>query len=75
MRSWITNALVRATRRIAGRYVWTHPHIAQTFRCRPAYLASFKKTWLSLLWGGDAGRRRLRESVAVAVSAANQCFY
>ena len=55
MHSLITSALVRATRQVAGRYIWTHPSIAQTFRCRPAYQASFKKTWLSLMWGGEAG--------------------
>ena len=75
MRSLITSALVRATRQLAGRFIWTHPSIAQTFRSRPMYQASFKKTWLSLLWGGEASTRRLRESIAVAVSAANQCFY
>jgi hypothetical protein len=71
----ITSILVRATRRLARRFIWTHPNIAQTFRCRPAYVASFKRTWLSLLWGGEAETRRLRESMAVAVSTANQCFY
>jgi hypothetical protein len=75
MPSWITNALVGATRRLAGRYIWTSPSIARTFRCRPSYQASFKKTWLSLMWGGEAGTRRLREAIAVAISAANQCFY
>ena len=75
MRSVITSALVRATRQLAGPYIWTHPSIARTFRCRPTYLASFKKTWLSLMWGGEADTRRLRESIAVAISAANQCFY
>jgi hypothetical protein len=75
MPSLITNALVRATRQLAGRYIWTHASIAQSFRCRPTYQASFKKTWLSLMWGGDPGTRQLRESVAVAISAANQCFY
>jgi hypothetical protein len=75
MRNLLTGQLVRATRRLAGRYIWTHASIAQTFRCRPAYLASFKETWLSLMWGGQAGTRRLRESIAVAVSAANQCLY
>ena len=75
MRSLITKAMVRATRRLAARYIWTHPSIAETFRCRPKYHASFKKTWLSLMWGGEAGTRRLRESIAVAISAANQCFY
>jgi hypothetical protein len=65
----------RATRQLAGRYIWTHPNIVQTFGCRPTYQASFKKTWLSLMWGGEAGTRRLRESIAVAISAANQCFY
>ena len=71
----IKSALVRATRQLAERYIWTHPNIAQTFRCRPTYLASFKKTWLSLMWGGEASTRRLRESIAVAVSVANQCVY
>lgn len=71
----ITSAMARATRQLAGRYIWTHPHIAQTFRCRPTYLASFKNTWLSLMWGGDARGRRFREAIAVSVSAANQCFY
>ena len=75
MRKLITSALVRGTRRLAGRYIWTHPSIAQTFGCRPNYQASFKKTWLSLMWGGEAGTRRLRESIAVAISAANQCVY
>jgi hypothetical protein len=75
MRNLITIALVRATRHFARRLIWTQPNIAQTFRCRPAYLVSFRKTWLSLLWGGEAGTRRLRESIAVAVSAANQCLY
>lgn len=70
-----TSPLVRAMRRIARRFIFTHPNIAQTFRSRPQYMASFKKTWLSLLWGGAANRRRLRESIAVAVSTANQCFY
>jgi AhpD family alkylhydroperoxidase len=27
------------------------------------------------MWGGEPGTRRLRESIAVAISAANQCFY
>ena len=75
MSSLITSAMGRATRQLAGRYIWTHPNIVQTFGCRPAYQASFKKTWLSLMWGGEAGTRRLRESIAVAISAANQCFY
>ncbi len=75
MPSLITSTLVGATRQLAGRYIWTNPSIARTFRCRPAYHASFKKTWLSLMWGGEAETRRLRESVAVAISAANQCFY
>ena len=75
MRRLLTRKLVHAIRRLAGRFIWTHPHIAQTFRCRPAYHASFKKTWLSLLWGGEPETRRLRETVAVAVSTANQCFY
>ena len=75
MHRFFTSAMVRTTRQFAGHYVWTHPHIAQTFRCRPTYQASFKKTWLSLMWGGEAETRRLRESIAVAVSVANQCFY
>ena len=75
MLSLITSALVRTTRPLAERYIWTNPSIAETFRCRPEYQASFKKTWLSLMWGGEAGTRQLRESIAVAISAANQCFY
>lgn len=75
MRSSISSPLVRATRQLAGRYIWTNPNIARTFRCRPTYQTSFKKTWLSLMWGGASGTRRLRESIAVAISAANQCFY
>lgn len=75
MLSLITSTLVRTTRQFAERYIWTHPNIAQSLRCRPAYQDSFKKTWLSLMWGGGAGTRRLRESVAVAISAANQCSY
>jgi hypothetical protein len=75
MRSLITRTLIHATRQFAERYIWTHPNIAQSLRCRPTYQASFKKTWLSLMWGGEAGTRRLRESVAVAISAANQCHY
>jgi hypothetical protein len=75
MRNLITSALIRARRQLAERYIWTNPSIAETFRCRPAYQASFKKTWLSLMWGGEVGTRQLRESIAVAISAANQCFY
>ena len=75
MRRWIASTLVHVTRQLAERYIWTHPNIAQSLRCRPTYQASFKKTWLSLMWGGEAGTRRLRESIAVAISAANQCFY
>lgn len=75
MPSLITSAMLRTARRVAGRYIWTHPNISQTFRCRPAYQASFKKAWQSLMWGGEADRRRLRESIAVAISAANRCFY
>jgi hypothetical protein len=75
MRSLITSALVRATRQLAARFIWTHPNILKTFRCRPKYQASFKKTWLSLMWGGEPGTRRLRESIAVAISTANRCFY
>jgi hypothetical protein len=73
--SLITNAMVRTTRRVAGRFIWTHPNIAQAFRCRPTYYASFKRAWLSLMWGGEAHTRRLRESIAVAVTSANRCFY
>jgi len=75
MRRLITSKLVRATRQLAERYIWTHPRIAQSFRSRPTYQASFKKTWLALMWGGEPRTRRLRESVAVAISVANQCFY
>lgn len=75
MLSLITNTLVYVTRKLAGRYIWTHPSIAQSFRCRPTYQTSFKKTWLALMWGGEVETRRLRESVAVAISAVNQCFY
>jgi hypothetical protein len=75
MSSLIMSALVGAIRQLTGRYIWTNPSIAQTFRCRPTYHASFKKTWLSLMWGGESDTRRLRESIAVAISAANQCFY
>ena len=75
MRGLIRSAMVRTTRQLAGRYIWTNPSIARTFRCRPRYHASFKKTWLSLMWGGESDARRLRESIAVAISAANQCFY
>ena len=75
MRSLITSAFVRATRQLAGRYIWTHPSIVETFRCQPKYQASFKKTWLALMWGGEPHTRQLRESIAVAISAANQCFY
>jgi hypothetical protein len=67
--------LIRATRHLLGRFIWTHPKIAQTFQSRPPYQASFKKTWLSLLWGGESDQRQLRESLAVAISAANQCLY
>jgi hypothetical protein len=75
MRTLIANTLVHATRQFAGRYIWTHPNIAQSFHSRPTYQASFKKTWLSLMWGGEPETRRMRESVAVAISVANQCFY
>jgi hypothetical protein len=75
MPSLITSAVVRATRQLAERYIWTHPSIAETFHSRPTYQVSFKKSWLSLMWGGEAGTRRLRESIAVAISTANQCFY
>jgi hypothetical protein len=75
MPNLITHKLVHVTRQLAERYIWTHPNISQSFRCRPSYQASFKKTWLSLMWGGEPKTRRLRESIAVAISAANQCFY
>jgi hypothetical protein len=75
MRSVIRSILVRMTRQLAERFVWTNPSIAETFRCRPTYQASFKKTWLALMWGGEPTTRQLRESIAVAISAANQCFY
>ena len=75
MPSLISKALVRATRQLAGRSIWENPSIARTFRCRPTYQDSFKKTWLSLMWGGESETRRLRESIAVTISAANQCFY
>jgi hypothetical protein len=74
IRNPIPLALIRSVRRLADRYIWTHPSIAATFKCRPTYLAGFKNTWLSLMWG-EPGRRRLREAVAVAVSAANRCVY
>jgi hypothetical protein len=75
MRRLTTSLLIRAMRKVADRYIWTHASIAQTFRSRPTYLSSFKKAWQSLMWGGEASRRRLRESIAVTVSTANQCFY
>lgn len=75
MRSLFARTLVHVTRKLAERYIWTHPSIIQSFRCRPTYQTSFKKTWLALMWGGEAQTRRLRESVAVAISTANQCFY
>ncbi len=75
MPSLITSTLVRTTRQLAERYIWTHPSIAETFGSRPSYQTAFKKSWLSLMWGGEPGTRRLRESIAVAISAANQCFY
>lgn len=75
MVGYITSRLVRAARQLTGRLIWTHPNIAQTFRSRPPYQASFKKAWLSLLWGGEASARQLREAIAVSVSVSNQCFY
>ncbi len=75
MPSSMTNTLVHASRQLADRYIWTHPNIAETFRCQPMYQAAFKKTWLSLMWGAEAETRRMREAIAVAISAANQCFY
>lgn len=75
MRRLITSASVHATRKLAERYIWTHPSISETFCSRPTYQASFKRAWLSLMWGGEAGTRRIRESIAVAISVANQCFY
>lgn len=73
--SVIPSTLVRVARRLTEPFVWTHPSILATFRCRPAYQASFKKTWLALLWGGEVETRRLREAIAVAVSVANRCSY
>ena len=70
----IRKVTVHVIRQVAERFIWTHPSILATFRCRPTYLAAFKNTWLSLMWG-DPRRRRLREAVAVAVSMANQCVY
>jgi hypothetical protein len=75
MLSLIMGSMLRTTRKLAGRYIWTQPNIARAFRCRPTYQASFKRTWLSLMWGGEVEGRRLRESIAVAISAANRCFY
>jgi hypothetical protein len=75
MRRLIAKTLAVPIRRLAERYIWTHPNISRTFSCRPTYQESFKKAWLSLLWGGEPGTRKLRESIAVAISAANQCFY
>lgn len=75
MRNLIASALARTARQLSARYIWTHPSIVQTFACRPTYQASLKKTWLSLMWGGEADTRRLRESIAVTTSVANQCFY
>lgn len=75
MLAFMTNRLLRAARRLTGRLIWTHPNIAQTFRSQPPYVASFKQTWLSLLWGGEASARQLREAIAVSVSVSNQCFY
>jgi hypothetical protein len=68
------HVVVQSIRRVADRYIWTHPSIAATFGCRPEYLAAFKRTWRLLMWG-DPRWRRLREAVAVAVSTANQCVY
>jgi hypothetical protein len=65
---------VQSIRRVADRYIWTHPSIVATLGGRPAYLAAFKRTWRLLMWG-DPQWRRLREAVAVAVSTANQCVY
>ena len=46
------STLVHVTRKLAERYIWTHPSIAQSFRCRPTYQASFK-TCVALMWGGE----------------------
>jgi len=70
----ISSPALRMIRRFADRYIWTHPGILATFGCRSSYQAAFKATWLSLMWTNPP-RRRLREAVAVAVSAANQCVY
>ena len=64
----------RSVRRLADRYIWTHPSILATFACRPEYQRAFKATWLSLMWA-DFDRRLLREAVAVAISTANRCVY
>jgi hypothetical protein len=75
IRGLIAGPVVRVVRQILGHFIWTHPSIAQTFHCRPGYEASFKKAWLSLLWGGEIDKRELRESIAVAISVANKCRY
>ena len=74
IRSVTRSGVLQTFRRVADHYVWTHPSILATFQCRPAYLTAFQNTWRSLLWS-DPRRRRLREAVAVAVSAANGCVY
>ena len=66
------SGLSSTIRQFGDRYLWTHPSILATFRCRPTYHAAFKNAWLYLMWGGET---RLREAVAVAVSAANSCVY
>jgi hypothetical protein len=71
--------LVRKTslqviRRCSDRYIWTHPSVLATFRCRPSFLGAFKETGLLLMWG-NLVRRRLREAIAVAISTANHCIY
>ena len=75
MRSFITGALVRATRQLAQRYIWTHVGIAQTFRLSPSVPSFFQKDMAV----SDVGRRTsdaaIAGAVAVAISAANQCFY
>src|SRR6185436_14137871 len=70
MHSLITSRLVQATRQLVQRSIWMHAGISQTFSCRPRYQASFKNAWLSFMWGGEADTRRLREAMAVAISAA-----
>ena len=55
MRSLITSAMVRASRQLAERYIWTHPSIAETFRCRPTYQAVVQEV-LAVSHVGRRGR-------------------